>query len=198
MQGIIEIQAIHITGATPSTPWGFPGLPTGASVKEILFRKVSLADILPKPDSAIPPVFPLRPRSSTTLGLTKDVWEPGSKKHLTTFLQPLDPQKQQKQSAGSPSHVSWPQWKLLLWKTEREELQMRILIQRILTWLLLAETWLVPSAGDCDVYHGQIYRAGFDKLQLCDQFQECLRLRMANCFPVQGTLIQEREAGKTP
>ena len=107
MQGIIEIQAIHITGAvSASTPGGFPGLPTGASVKEILFRKVSLADILPKPDTAIPPVFPLRPRSSTTLGLTKDVWEPGSKKHLTTFLQPLDPQKQQEQSAGSPSHVS--------------------------------------------------------------------------------------------
>lgn len=79
-------------------------MPTGASVKEILFRKVSLADFLPKPETAIPTVFPSRPRSATTLGLTKDVWEPGSKKHLTTFLQPLDPQK----TAGTVCRITFP------------------------------------------------------------------------------------------
>ena len=38
---------------------------------------------------------------------------------------------------------------------------MRMVIQRTLNWLLPAETWLVPSAGDCDVYHGSIYRVVF-------------------------------------
>ena len=48
---------------------------------------------------------------------------------------------------------------------------MRMVIKRTFNLLLLAETWLVPSAGGCDVYHGSIYRVVFDKLQLCDQIQ---------------------------
>lgn len=113
-------------------------MPTGASVKEILFRKVSLADFLPKPETAIPTVFP--PRSATTLGLTKDVWEPGSKKHLTTFLQPLDPQK----TAGTVCRITFPReltaMELVTMEDKEGGAEMRILIQRILTWLLLAET----------------------------------------------------------
>ena len=83
---------------------GFPGSLTGASVKEILFRKVSLADFLPKPETAILTVSPSRPSSSTTLCWTKDVWEPGSKKHLATFLQPLDPQR----TAGTVCRITFP------------------------------------------------------------------------------------------
>ena len=117
--------------------------------------------------------LPSRLSSSITLCRTCDVWEPGSKKHLTTFENPLDPQK----IAGTVGRITYPT-ELTATEFAMTEDDTRGLDDEDgssgTDSTLTSSKWgheLNLDAGDCDVCLENACMEVSGTLQLCDQVQ---------------------------